>query len=471
MDKLLTIEKIQAGLLAKSFSAVELIDFYLTRINKFDGDLNSFITVSSEYAYTQARKIDKIVKELGSGALARYPLLGCVVSHKDIFSTKGIQTTAASKVLENYIPEFSATVVDRLDKAGCIMIGKTNCDAWAHGASGENSDFGSTKNPWNNLFVSGGSSSGSAVSVSANFSTFSTGSDTGGSIRFPSNFCGIVGFKPTYGVVPRYGVISMASSTDSIGHMARVVKDIEKIFRVTMGEDGYDSTVVRFKRKKIRESFTIGVPKEYFTYGIDNEVARCMQNVIKVYESMGVKIKQISLPHTKYAVSVYYIIQPAEVSSNLGRFDGIRFGNKRETFGSEAKRRIMLGTYVLSSGYYDAYYLKAMKVRSKIVQDFDLAFNQVDAIIAPVSPTPPFRLGEKANNPLEMYLADVFMCAASLAGIPSLAIPYGFTKKNLPLGFQLMGKRFSENTLFALSKKFENETNYKPIVPRIGKTQ
>lgn len=462
MEAPLTIEETRKGLLAKKFSAVELVDYYLARISKYDKDIHSFLTVSDELAYSQAKRVDTKISELGEDAFAKYPLLGATIAHKDLFLTKGVRTTAASKVLEFYVPVYSATAVNRLSKAGTIILGKTNCDAWAHGASGENSDFGPTKNPWNKSYVPGGSSSGSAAAVSANFALAATGTDTGGSVRQPANFCGVVGLKPTYGAVPRYGVIAMASSLDCIGHLAKTVSDARKIFEVTKGEDGYDSTVRETSLKRKKRKIKIGIPKEYFGKGLEKEVERSVLKAADVFKKEGVEVFDISLPHTKYAISVYYIVQPAEVSSNLARYDGIRYGNERTSFGEEAVRRIMLGTYVLSAGYYDKYYLKAMKVRSKIVDDFNKAFKKVDAILAPVSPTPAFKLGERVKDPLKMYLADILTVAANLAGIPSLAIPYLSTKNNLPLGFQLMGKRFSENLLFDLGELFEKATSFKP---------
>ncbi|MBU0569859.1 Asp-tRNA(Asn)/Glu-tRNA(Gln) amidotransferase subunit GatA [Patescibacteria group bacterium] len=463
----LTIKQTQEGLLNKQFSAVELVDAYLLRIKTFDEDLNAFITVADELAYKNAKSVDLLIRKLGKTALEKHPLLGVVVAHKDIFLTKGLRTTAASKVLTDYVPAYSATVVERLEDAGCVTIGKTNCDAWAHGSSGENSDFGATKNPWDKKYVPGGSSSGSGAALAANFSLISTGTDTCGSIRLPANYCAAVGFKPTYGAVSRYGVIAMASSLDSVGYFAHCVDDVEKVFGVTRGEDGCDSTVTSSKFKVQSSKLRMGIPKEFFASGIEKEVEKSVLDIIAVLKKEGVEFVNISLPHTKYAISVYYIIQPAEVSSNLSRFDGIRYGSPRENFADEAKRRIMLGTYVLSSGYYDAYYLKAMKVRSIIKNEIDEAFQKVDAIIAPVAPTPPFKLGEKMDDPLQMYLTDIFAATANLSGIPSLAIPSGFTKEGLPLGFQLMGQQFSEPTLFELGKLYEKATNWKPRVAKL----
>lgn len=450
-----TIKETQEKLLKKEFSAAELVESYLEKIEK-NKDLNAFLTVSSEKAFEQAKVFDDSQNK--EEFAKNNPLAGVVTAHKDLYLTKGIRSTAGSKVLEGYVPAYSATVVNRMEAAGAITIGKTNCDAWAHGASGENSDFGPTLNPKNKEFVPGGSSSGSAAAVSAGLSLVATGTDTGGSIRQPASFCGVVGFKPTYGAVSRYGVVAMSSSLDCMGSFGNTVADVETIFNVVKGEDGFDSTVKNAEFAKPKDKITIGIPKEYFVEGVDAEVEKSVRDAAKIFEKARITIKEISLPNTKYAIDVYYIVQPAEVSSNLGRFDGIRFGNPRSSFGAEAKRRIMLGTYVLSAGYYDAYYLKAQKVRSKLIEEFDEAFTQVDAIIAPVSPTPAFKLGEKADDPLQMYLADIFTVSANLTGIPAIAIPSGVNRKGLPLGFQLMGARFSEPILFGLGKMFEEES-------------
>lgn len=454
-----TIKETQVGLAKKEFSAVELVDAYLERIAKLNPDLNAFITVSSEKAYRDAKRVDQSALDL--------PLSGAVIAYKDLFLTEGIRTTAGSNLLKTYVPAYSATAVKRLEAAGAICIGKTNCDAWAHGASGENSDFGPTKNPWNQDFVPGGSSSGSAVAVSAGLSLIATGTDTGGSIRQPASFCNVVGFKPTYGAVSRYGVISMASSLDSVGHFTRTVEDARKVFEVTKGADGRDSTISENYAKGKTSGFKVGIPKEFFIRGLDSEVEKQVREAIAVLEKEGIEFKEISLPLTKYAIDVYYIIQPAEVSSNLGRYDGIRYGNDRETFGPEAVRRIMLGTYVLSSGYYDAYYLKAMQVRSKIIAELDRAFEEVDALIGPVSPTPPFRLGEKADDPLAMYLSDILTVSANIAGLPGIALPAGFTKRGLPVGLQILGPRFSEETLFNLGSVYQQKTDWHLAEPKL----
>lgn len=467
MDIPLTIKDTQEGLINKKFSAVELVDSYLAKINKYNKELNIFLTVTQDSAYKKAKEVDRILRYSDTEILSEKPLLGVTVAHKDLFLTKGLRTTASSKVLDNFIPTYSATSVKRIYEAGAIMIGKTNHDAWGHGSSGENSDFGPTKNPWNKDYVPGGSSAGSAAALAANMALISTGTDTGSSVRLPAVFSNLFGLKPTYGAVSRYGVIAMASSLDTVGHFARCTDDIKKVFDITRGEDDHDSTVKNIEYLNPKAKMRIGIPKEYFIEGLDPEVKKAVMDAAKIYEKEGLELVDISLPHTKYAISIYYIIMPAEVSSNLGRYDGIRYGNARSSFGNEAKRRIMLGSYVLSAGYYDAYYLKAMKVRSILIREFDSAFENVDAILAPVSPTPPFKLGEKTNDPLQMYLADIFTVSANLAGIPGLAIPSGFTKEGLPLGFQLMGPRFSEYTLFALAEMFEKETGYKPLVANL----
>ena len=466
----LTIKDTQEGLKTKRYSAVELVDAYLINISKFDKDINSFITVTEEVAYTQAKNADRLILDYGDKAFEDYPLLGVTVAHKDLFLTKGVRTTAGSKVLESYIPPYSATVVEKLETAGCITLGKTNCDAWAHGSSGENSDYGATKNPWNKKYVPGGSSSGSAAAIAANFSLITTGTDTCGSIRVPANYSYSYGLKPTYGAVSRYGVVAMASSLDTVGYFARTSDDVTNVFNVTKGEDGKDATCKNIKKENwenVKSRMRIGILSDFFKDGLDKNVEKTMSDAIKIFKDEGIELVDVSLPYSKYAVSVYYIIQPAEVSSNLSRYDGIRYGSARQNFGDEAKRRIMLGTYVLSSGYYDAYYLRAMKIRSKIIEDLNKVFDKVDAIIAPVAPTAPFILREKVDDPLKMYLTDIFAATANLSGIPALAVPFGFSKEKLPLGFQLMGPRFSENTLFSLAKLFEKATNYKPKTAKL----
>jgi len=467
MDIPLTIKETQEGLINKRFSAVELVDLYLARVNKYNKDLNVFLTVTEDAAYKKAKEIDKILGYKDTKILSDYPLLGVTVAYKDLFLTKGIRTTAGSNVLKDYIPTYSATVVNKLKKAGAIMLGKVNCDAWAQGSSGENSDFGPTQNPWKKGYVPGGTSSGSAASVAGNLSQIASGTDTGGSIRQPANFCGVVGIKPTYGAVSRYGVVAAVSSFDSIGCLTRTSYDSQAVFDVIKGSDGFDSNVRDFNYLKPKNKLTIGIPKEYFISGLDKEIEKSLQQSVNSLEKMGMKMKEISLKTTKHAVPAYYIINTAEYSSNLGRYDGIRYGESRKEFGQEARRRIILGSYVLSAGYYDAFYLKAQKVRSRIINEFNQAFEEVDVMIAPVSPFLPFKIGEKINDPLKMYLADVFTVAPSMAGIPGLSIPSGFSKSGLPMGFQLMGPRFSEYSLFSLGEMFEKATDYKPNVAKL----
>lgn len=468
----LTIKEAREGLKEKKFSSVELVQACVEQIKKVDSKLNSFITVCVQEAIREAQHIDCATDVKDS------PLQGIPIALKDLYCTRGIKTTAGSKVLQNYIPPYNATVVNKLAEAGAIIIGKTNCDAWAHGASGENSDFGPTRNPWDLDRVPGGSSSGSAVAVSADECLAGMGTDTGGSIRLPSSFCSVVGLKPTYGRVSRYGVISMASSLDCMGHLTKTVEDSALLLGVTAGIDPMDATSsdkpVENYLEGILENrgirgIRIGIPKEYFGDGLDVKIKEKVMGAVEVLRGLGAQIKEVSLPHTKYALATYYIIQPSEVSSNLARYDGIRYGNDRNSFGDEAKRRMMLGTYALSAGYYDAYYLKAMKVRTLIKQDFDKIFKEVDVLIAPVSPTMPFKFGEKTNDPLQMYLADIYTITANLAGIPGLSIPIGFidsSTSSLPVGMQIIGSQFSEKTLFQVGYAYEQATNWfktKPI--------
>jgi len=458
-----SITNTQKALKKKGVSISGIVTHFIEKISEKNKELNVFLTLNEERAFELAKKYDGLLKEDYDQALRKYPLLGCVVSFKDLFLTKNLRTTAGSKVLESFVPPYSASVVERVENAGAIIIGKTNCDAWAHGASGENSDFGPTVNPWNKDRVPGGSSSGSAVSVASGLNHISFGTDTGGSIRQPANFCGVYGLKPTYGSVSRYGVIAMASSLDTVGHFATNATDIEKIYKIISGEDLKDATVKNALIKP-KKDIVIGIPKQYFEKAVNPEVSGKVYEAVNILSQNGYKFKDVNLPNTKHAISVYYIIQPAEVSSNLGRYDGIRFGNSRLAFGEEAKRRIMLGTFVLSSGYFDAYYKKATQVRTLIINEFDRVFKDVDLLISPVSPTQAFKLGERVNDPLKMYLSDVLTVPANIAGIPGLSVPFGMSS-GLPLGFQLMGPRFSENLIFAVARDFENFTNYKFVLP------
>ena len=458
----LTIKTAREGLKNEQFSSVELVTAYLEQIKAKNLNLNAFITVCEKEALERAKAADELIK-----AGQELPLLGIPIAVKDIFSTKGIKTTAASNVLSDYIPQYDATVIEKLKNAGAIIIGKTNLDAWAHGSSGENSDFGPVKNPWNEEYVPGGSSSGSAVSVTSGMAIAATGTDTGGSIRLPASFNNLVGLKPTYGRVSRYGIIAMASSLDSIGHFTKTVEDSAIFLNVTAGQDKLDATTPEVAVPNYLENLNkgikglkIGVPKEYTdAKAIEPEILSNFKDSLKVLEKLGAEIVDISLPNTEYGIAVYYIIQPAEVSSNLARYDGIRYGNDRSAFGNEAKRRIMLGTFTLSVGYYDAYYKKAMKVRTLIINDFEKEYKKVDAIISPVSPTIPWKIGEKVDDPLKMYLSDVLTVNCNLAGIPGLSVPSGFIK-GLPIGVQFLGPKFSEDLLFRIGHAFEQETRF-----------
>lgn len=473
----LTISQAKEGLKTKKFSSVELVGSCLKQIKKLNPRLNAFITVCEDGALKEARKADRQLSNLAIKQFSNYSLLGIPIALKDLYSTKRIKTTAGSKVLGDYIPVYDASVVSKLKQAGAIIIGKTNLDAWGHGSSGENSDFGSTRNPWNLDYVPGGSSSGSAVAVQTGMCLAATGTDTGGSIRLPAAFCGVVGIKPTYGRVSRYGIIAMASSLDSIGHFAKTVEDVALILNTTAGQDIRDATTPKVavpdytqNLKKGVKGIKIGIPQEYFIKGIDSEIERITQKAIKRLEELGAKTIEISLPHTKYALASYYLIQPAEVSSNLARYDGIRFGSARQNFTDEAKRRIMLGTYTLSAGYYEAYYLKAMKVRTLIKKDFEDAFGKIDVIAAPVSPALPWKLGEKVDDPLKMYLSDIFTIPANLAGIPGLTIPIGSVHSELvelPVGMQILGPQFSEELLFQVGYAYEQTTNWSKYKPQV----
>jgi aspartyl-tRNA(Asn)/glutamyl-tRNA(Gln) amidotransferase subunit A len=483
-----TIERIREGLMKKEFSALELTKAYLEKIEKEDKKIGAFLTVCEDLAIKQAKEIDEMIflgKKLPT-------LAGVPCAIKDNILVEGMRCTAGSKILENYIAPYDATVVKKLKEAGAIILGKTNLDEFAMGSSTENSAFFPTKNPLDLERVPGGSSGGSAAAVCANFCVFALGSDTGGSIRQPASFCGIVGLKPTYGTVSRYGLIAFASSLDQIGPMAKNVEDTRTVFNVIKGKDEMDSTSVNSKSqipnsKQIPnpkfqiKDLKIGIPKEYFIEGMDKEVEEKIEEAIKKYEEMGVKILEISLPHTEYALPCYYIIAPSEASSNLARYDGIKYGfskipnskpqipnllnvyfeSRGEGFGKEVRRRIMLGTFSLSVGYYDAYYLRAAKVRTLIIKDFEKSFEKVDLIFTPTSPTLPFKIGEKVDDPLKMYLSDIFTVSVNLAGLPAISIPI-FSKhllEELPVGLQIIGKPFEEDKIFEVAKLYELSRN------------
>jgi aspartyl-tRNA(Asn)/glutamyl-tRNA(Gln) amidotransferase subunit A len=441
-------------------TVVAVVSEYLKRIESTK-ELNVYLTVN-EKVLELSKEMDQKL-EADRSIVDRLALFGVPIAHKDIFLTKDLRTTAASKVLENYIPAYSGTVVKKLEEAGALLLGKVNCDAWAHGSSGENSDFGPTKNPLDQSLVPGGSSSGSAAAVAADIALITTATDTGGSIRLPANFTGTVGLKPTYGRVSRFGVISMASSLDSIGHFSKNVEDSARVLSVTSGMDVYDANTSDSKPFDWNEAITagdltgwkIGVPKEYVEPLKDEEVKTAFERSVDKLRSLGAEVVEVSLPYTEYAAAVYYILQPSEVSSNLGRYDGVRFGQDRENFGPEAVRRILIGTYTLSAGYYDAYYKKALKVRTLIKKDFDRVFETVDLLVAPVSPTLPFKIGEKIDDPVSMYLSDVLTIPMNLAGIPALAIPDGKTEDGLPTGLQLIGPRYSEEKIYQAAYRLE----------------
>src|SRR3990167_8423811 len=465
----LTIKEASKLLAQKKIKAKELTQAFLDRVKKLNKKLNAFITVCEDEALTQAEKIDNII----TSNQKINNLAGIPFGAKDLFSTRDIKTTAGSKVLEDYLPVYDATSISKLKERGTVIIGKTNLDAWGHGSSGENSDFGTTKNPYDKTRVPGGSSSGSAAAVAAGMALFATGTDTGGSIRFPSAFCNLVGLKPTYGRVSRYGVIAMASSLDSIGHLTKTVYDSALILNTTAGFDPFDQTTSKVKAddytkgiEKGVKNLKIGLPREYYK-DLEPKIKDLTLKAVKSYQKLGAKIVEVTLPHTQYGVAAYYIIQPSEVSSNLARYDGIRFGNSRDSFRAEAKRRIILGTFTLSSGYYDAYYLKAMKVRRLIKEDFDKAFKNVDVLICPTSPSLPFKLGEKISDPLQMYLSDILTVTQNLAGVPSLNVPCGFVN-NLPAGMQIVGPHFSEKLLYQAGYAYEQETKWYERKPRLA---
>lgn len=459
----LTIKEAKKGLKNKDFSSVELTKACLEQIKKTDEKLNVFVTLTEKEALKQAEKADSLLAFQGE-ALEAKPLLGIPIAIKDNFSTQGIRTTASAKVLDDYIPPFDSTVVSKLKDAGVVLLGKTNMDAWAHGSSTETSDFGASKNPWNTDHLPGGSSGGSAAAVAANQCIVAIGSETAGSIRQPASWCGVVGLKPTYGRVSRYGVVAMGSSLDSPGPITKTVEDSALILEVLAGRDEMDATTSSrpvpgyAENLKLKaEDLVIGISDEYFN-GVDIEVSAGVKQAIAKLEKMGAKIEKIKLFDPKYAIDVYTIIQRSEVSSNLARYDGIRYGNDRSFFGEEAKRRIMFGTHALSSGYYDQYYNKASKVRSVIINDFKNAFEKVDIIIAPTSPSLALRVGATKDKSMFGELADVLVEPSSIAGLCGINIPVGFSKSGLPIGIQIVGPQFAEELVLQVAHKYEQET-------------
>ena len=468
-----TIRSVQEALRAGTISARELTQDFYARIAQRNPELNAYLALSPERAYAQADRVDAA---LASGEPLR-PLSGVAIAIKDVISTKGIRTTCGSRILEHYTPVYSATAVERLTEAGAVVLGKTNCDEFAMGSSNENSAYGAVRNPIAPDRVPGGSSGGSAAAVAAGLAVVALGTDTGGSVRQPGACCGIPALMPTYGRVSRYGLIAFASSLDRIGTFARTVADSAVVMSVIAGHDANDSTsapipapdYVAELQKPVR-GLRIGVPEEYFGPGLDPEVRSKVEAGIGLLERLGCRRIPLRMPHTDYAIAAYYLIATAEASSNLARFDGVRYGlrvpgatlrdmygkTRQRGFGAEVKRRIMLGTYALSAGYYDAYYLRAQKVRTLIAQDFAEAFEKVDAIVTPTAPTPAFKLGERTSDPLQMYLADIFTVTGSLAGIPGISIPCGNSSRGLPVGMQIFGPHFSEGRVMQLAHAFEN---------------
>jgi aspartyl-tRNA(Asn)/glutamyl-tRNA(Gln) amidotransferase subunit A len=477
MPNVMTIDGVRTAIAEQRTTALAVVEECYERIRREDGEIGAFLTLSEERAMVQVERIHKLAVE----GRPLPPLAGVPVAIKDVMVTRGVRTTAASKILENFIPPYDCTAVARLEAAGAVVLGKLNCDEFAMGSSTENSAFRPVRNPRDKTRVPGGSSGGSAAAVAAGMAVATLGSDTGGSIRQPASFCGVVGLKPTYGRVSRYGLIAFASSLDHIGPFASTVKDAALVLRTIAGRDPMDATsadvpvpdYVAELEKPVADSqskIRVGVAKEYFGSGLDEEVRAAVEAAIQKLASLGCEIVPVSLPHTEYAIPAYYIVATAEASANLARYDGVRYGFRargartlgemyRETrdrgFGMEVKRRIMLGTYALSAGYYDAYYLKAQKVRTLLTRDFDEAFRRVDVIAAPTAPTPAFKLGEKVDDPLAMYLADIYTVTANLAGIPGISVPCGESRGGLPIGLQIFGRHFDEATVLRVAHAFE----------------
>jgi aspartyl-tRNA(Asn)/glutamyl-tRNA(Gln) amidotransferase subunit A len=469
----LTIDAARSVILERRVTAVSLAEAHYAKIESDDPKIGAYLTLCKDRALEKASEID-LLAEKGEKLP---PLAGVPVGIKDVLVTQGVRTTAGSKILGNYVPPYTCTAVAKLEAAGAVVLGKMNCDEFAMGSSNENSAWKPVHNPRDLSRVPGGSSGGSAAAVAANMAVATLGTDTGGSIRQPASFCGVVGMKPTYGRVSRYGLIAFASSLDHIGPFGRTVKDAAQVLQVIAGRDPMDSTSTDVpvpdylaEMQKPVKGLKIGIAKEYMGEGLDAEVRKSVEAAVQKLAGLGCEIVEISLPHTKYAVPTYYIVATAEASANLARFDGVRYGfraqgvrslsemyrrSRDQGFGAEVKRRIMLGTYALSAGYYDAYYLKAQRVRSLLTRDFEEAFKNVDAIVAPTSPTAAFKLGEKVDDPLAMYLADIYTVTANLAGIPGISIPCGGTKEKLPIGMQIFGKHFDEAMVLRVAGAYE----------------
>ncbi|MEW5867003.1 MAG: Asp-tRNA(Asn)/Glu-tRNA(Gln) amidotransferase subunit GatA [Bacillota bacterium] len=474
----LTAHELRQKIERRDVKIEDAVGAVLDRISEVDGAIRAYVTVAREQALAKARAADE---RLARGEPTRL-LEGVPVAIKDVMCTRGLETTCSSKILKGFIPPYDATVVERLERAGAIIIGKTNMDEFAMGSSTENSGLLPTKNPWDLERVPGGSSGGSAAAIAADEATAALGSDTGGSVRQPASFCGVVGLKPTYGLVSRYGLIAFASSLDQIGPITRDVHDCALVLSVIAGHDPLDSTSVpRPSRDYTKDlvpdvrGMRIGVPKEYFGEGMAPGVRAAVGAALKKLQDMGAILADVSLPHSEYALATYYLVAPAEASSNLARYDGVRYGfrargcedsitmmtkTRSEGFGPEVKRRIMLGTYALSAGYYEAYYLKALKVRTLLARDFDRAFEKCDCLVGPTSPTVAFKFGEKTDDPLAMYLSDIYTVTANLAGIPGISIPCGFGEDGMPVGLQILGKHFDEGTVLRVAYAFEQATDF-----------
>ena len=481
----LSIREVSELIKRKEVSPVELTQSILDRIEGVDSKIHAYITILREEALRVSKEAEK---QISSGTYLG-ALHGVPISVKDIFIMKGTRTTCGSKILENFVSSYDAMVVEKLKHSGAIIVGKNNMDEFAMGSSTENSYFGPTRNPWDLERVPGGSSGGSAAATSASICFASVGTDTGGSIRQPAALCGIVGLKPTYGRVSRFGMVAFASSLDQGGPLTKTVEDAALMLNVIAGGDARDSTSVHIPVPDYAmqldgeiKGIRVGVPKEYFIKGIDVEVEGAVKNAIRLIEDLGCPVEEISLPHTEYAVSTYYLIAPSEASSNLARYDGVRYGfrvpdsnslremyhrTRAEGFGAEVKRRIMIGTYALSAGYYDAYYLKAQRMRALIKRDFEEAFKKVDIIITPTSPEVAFKIGEKTDDPLKMYLSDIFTIPCNLAGLPGISIPCGFTSGGLPIGLQFLGRPFDEETILRVAHAYELRTNWRGRRPPI----
>jgi len=475
----LTVHELQEKLRNKELTVTEITNAYIDRINEKEKDVEAFVTTLTEQAKKQAEEIQAKI-EIGE---IKGELAGIPIGIKDNMCTKGIKTTCSSKILENFVSPYDATVVEKLNNENIINLGKLNMDEFAMGSSTESSYFKKTKNPWDLSKVPGGSSGGSAAAVAAGMVPWALGSDTGGSIRQPASLCGVVGLKPTYGLVSRYGLVAYASSLDQIGPITKDVKDSAILLNLIAGRDEKDSTSVDIPKKDYVKALTgdikglkIGVPKEFFGEGINDEVKECLRQAIETYKNLGAEIEEFSLDIAKYALATYYIIADAEASSNLGRFDGIRYTHRTseykdlkelfrksrsEGFGEEVKRRIILGTYVLSSGYYDAYYKKAQQLRTMVINEFNKGFEKYDVILTPTSPTVAFGIGEKTSDPLEMYLADICTVSVNVAGLPGISIPCGVDKQGLPIGMQLIGNRFQEETILNIAYAFEQEYKFR----------